>query len=560
MRSIHRSIALHSRRLARARRRFFNERAHQLRAQFQRLRFRRRIKLPLRRRDGIRRVVRRPHLSKRRVHELDGELVLGRHAASSRVVVWGRTSSAVFVFFEKKKIHFKISTVGYASHADAIVSGAVECTPSEKAMSGKQPKSRKKRATPDEGVNFALKKLRDGQNGRPGSLEEVMRKVNALERAVKAASGRRQTLEDLDLNGEYREVEDRDGGEIAAAIEQVMIAASKSILAGDGFQYALPSRGATDQVYLDALDRIVLKNKTSKVNFSSVSSVRKVTILTRVMQLVHGVLSRGIHVTKRDLFYTDVKLFKDQKDSDAVLDDISCMLGCTRNSLHVVASEKGVVVGRLQYKEDGDEIDCTRMGVGGKAIPSNIDKVTDMRTDAKFVLLVEKDAAFMRLAEDRFYNKYPCIIITAKGQPDVATRLFLSKVKRDLKIPVLALVDADPYGLKIISVYMQGSKNMAFDSGNLTTPDIKWLGVRPSDLDKFKIPEQCRLEMTAKDIETGNHMLNEDFIKSNPEWVKEINIMLETKTKAEIQALSSYGFQYLSEVYLPAKLQEGDWV
>ena len=422
------------------------------------------------------------------------------------------------------------------------------------------PGRAKKRATPDEGVNFALKRLRDGRDGREGSLDEVLAKVRALERAVKARRGGRRTLDDLGLATTYREVEDRDAREIAAAIEQVMIAAAKSIVAGDGFEYVLPSRGATDQVYVEALDRIVLKNKTTKANFAAVSSVRKVTILTRVMQLVHGVLSRGIHVTKRDLFYTDVKLFKDQKDSDAVLDDISCMLGCTRNSLHVVASEKGVVVGRLQYKEDGDEIDCTKMGVGGKAIPSNIDKVRDMRTDAKFVLLVEKDAAFMRLAEDRFYNKYPCIIITAKGQPDVATRLFLSKVKRDLKIPVLALVDADPYGLKIISVYMQGSKNMAFDSGNLTTPDIKWLGVRPSDLDKFKIPEQCRLEMTAKDIETGHHMLNEDFIKSNPEWVKEINIMLETKTKAEIQSLSSYGFQYLSEVYLPLKLLEGDWI
>jgi meiotic recombination protein SPO11 len=420
--------------------------------------------------------------------------------------------------------------------------------------------SKRKKATPDEGVNFALKRLRDGQDGRPGSLEEVLQKVKALEAAVKRGAARRTTLEDLKMADEYREVVDRDSGEIAAAIEQVMIAASKSILRGDGFQYTMPSRGATDQVYLDELDRIVLKNKTTQANFASVSSVRKVTILTRVMQLVHGVLSRGIHVTKRDLFYTDVKLFKDQKDSDAVLDDISCMLGCTRNSLHVVASEKGVVVGRLQYQEDGDEIDCTRMGVGGKAIPSNIDKVTNMRSDAKFVLLVEKDAAFMRLAEDRFYNKYPCIILTAKGQPDVASRLFLSKLKRDLRIPVLALVDADPYGLKIISVYMQGSKNMAFDSANLTTPDIKWLGVRPSDLEKFKIPEQCRLEMTAKDIETGHHMLNEDFIKSNPEWVKEINIMLETKTKAEIQALSSYGFQYLSEVYLPLKLAEGDWI
>jgi DNA topoisomerase VI subunit A len=55
---------------------------------------------------------------------------------------------------------------------------------------------------------------------------------------------------------------------------------------------------------------------------------------------VHEVLSKGIHITKRDLFYTDVKLFTDQSDSDGVLDDIACMVGCTRTSLHVVASDK----------------------------------------------------------------------------------------------------------------------------------------------------------------------------------------------------------------------------
>ena len=44
--------------------------------------------------------------------------------------------------------------------------------------------------------------------------------------------------------------------------------------------------------------------------------------------------------------------------------------------LAVVASEKGVVVGRLAYREDGDLIDCQRMGVGGKAIPPNVDKVS----------------------------------------------------------------------------------------------------------------------------------------------------------------------------------------
>jgi meiotic recombination protein SPO11 len=47
-----------------------------------------------------------------------------------------------------------------------------------------------------------------------------------------------------------------------------------------------------------------------------------------------------------------------------------------------------------------------------------------------------------------------------------------------LKIPVLALVDSDPYGLKILSVYSSGSKQMSYDSSHLTTSDIKWLGVR----------------------------------------------------------------------------------
>lgn len=142
----------------------------------------------------------------------------------------------------------------------------------------------------------------------------------------------------------------------------------------------------------------------------------------------------------------------------------------------------------------------------------------------------------------------------------MATRIFLKKLKSTLKIPVLALVDADPYGLKILSVYMKGSMNMSYDSSNLTTPDIKWLGVRPSDLDRLNIPQQCRLEMSDEDIKTGRKLLEEDFVKANPEWVAELELMLKTKEKAEIQALSSFGFQYLSHVYLPMKLQEGDWI
>ena len=104
--------------------------------------------------------------------------------------------------------------------------------------------------------------------------------------------------------------------------------------------------------------------------------------------------------------------------------------------------------------------------------------------------------------------------------------MFLSRITSELKIPVLGLVDSDPYGLKILSVYMSGSKNMSYDSASLTTPDIKWLGLRPSDLDKYDLPDQCRLDMTEGDIKTGKELLKEDFIMKNPQWMKELELMV----------------------------------
>lgn len=77
---------------------------------------------------------------------------------------------------------------------------------------------------------------------------------------------------------------------------------------------------------------------------------------------------------------------------------------------------------------------------------------------------------------------------------------------------------------------------MSYDSASLATGDIKWLGVRPSDLNKYKvrvisvlseistltilftgqIPKECRLEMSAEDIKMGKKLLEDECIKSNP--------------------------------------------
>jgi meiotic recombination protein SPO11 len=58
------------------------------------------------------------------------------------------------------------------------------------------------------------------------------------------------------------------------------------------------------------LDRIVLKDTIAKRPFASIQACRKTAITTRILGLVHELCNKQINVTKRDLFYTDVKLFE----------------------------------------------------------------------------------------------------------------------------------------------------------------------------------------------------------------------------------------------------------
>jgi len=393
------------------------------------------------------------------------------------------------------------------------------------------------------------------------SKEEVLTVIEKIYKAAKTkAEGRvKVTLKDLGLTNVSMVVAQQPLS-VRMEIEKIICDVTESIMKGEGFKFDVPNRKSSNQLYVPELDRIVLKNNKKVRDFVNVKNARKCAIMLRILSIIYESCCKNIHITKRDLFYQDVKLFTKQNDSDIVLDDVACMVGATRTSLRVIASEKGVVVGCIQFNESGDEIDCMKQGKSGKAIPAQINDVTNIRGTARFILLVEKEAAFQRLAEDRFYRQYPCIIMTAKGQPDVASRLFLVKVKMTLNIPVLGLVDADPYGLKILSVYMSGSKNMSYDSASLACADIKWLGVRPSDLNRLQIPEQCRLKMTEEDVKCGKNLLKEDFIRKNPKWVEELEWMIEHRVKAEIQALSSFDLQYLTKVYMPVKLRDMDWI
>ncbi|MBK5112487.1 MAG: hypothetical protein KGD59_12885 [Candidatus Heimdallarchaeota archaeon] len=323
----------------------------------------------------------------------------------------------------------------------------------------------------------------------------------------------------------------------------------------------VPSRSGSNVIYDEEMDLLLLGENYLERKWDDIGTVKKFTAQLRVLQIIHELLELNIHGSKREVFYTDVALFEDQnRGSDPLIEDTAVLLGTYRKNIHVTANDRGLVVGRVSYLDNGDLIDCTKQGSSGKNVNPMQDHITDLESDAEFILVVEKQAAFLRLAEDKFYEKYPCIILTGSGQPNVATRIFLRKMSHDLSLPVFAIMDSDPYGLDILRVYGLGSKALSYESYELATPNIKWLGVRPSDLDKYNLPQNCRLPMSKMDISRAKMMMEERFVRIRPDWIKELKLMIDTKQKAEIQALASRGMKFFTEEYLPTKIETGDWV
>ncbi len=324
--------------------------------------------------------------------------------------------------------------------------------------------------------------------------------------------------------------------------------------------FDIPSRSGDNIVWDEVRDLLLLGMRTISRPYHSLASVVDATRTARVMEIVFNLLKSNLHATKREVYYSDVNLFREQKYSDKIIEDVASMIQTTRDSIHVVASARGSAMGRVTIRDGGDLIDLTKMGTGGWAVTPFLDQLEIVESDAEFIILSEKDAAVMRLAEAKYWNRQPCIVITGKGSGDIATRAFLKMLVKELEIPAFALVDSDPYGHYIYSVFLRGSKRLSYEFPFIATPELKLLGVLSRDLDEYKIPKSVRIPMQPTDIKRVKDMLKEPFVKRNKPWVEDLELMLKLKEKAEIQAFASHSFEYLTDEYLPRKLETGDWI
>ncbi|KAK9276831.1 hypothetical protein L1049_006368 [Liquidambar formosana] len=211
-----------------------------------------------------------------------------------------------------------------------------------------------------------------------------------------------------------------------------------------------------------------------------------------------------------------------------------------------------------QLQEPNQEIvDCSACGSSGHAISGDLnllDKLV-MKTDARYIIVVEKHAIFQRLAEDHVFNQIPSILITAKGYPDIATRLLLHRMSRAFPdLPILALVDWNPAGLAILCTFKYGSIGMGLEAYRYAC-NVKWLGLRGDDLQL--IPEQALVQLKPRDLQIAKSLISSEILQEN--YRAELEVMVQSGQRAEIESLYFHGYDFLGK-YIAKKIVQANYI
>ncbi|XVF70341.1 hypothetical protein PTKIN_Ptkin11bG0154100 [Pterospermum kingtungense] len=310
--------------------------------------------------------------------------------------------------------------------------------------------------------------------------------------------------------------------------------------------------------------------------------------VSKVLKICNRILSdekhlAGNRVPRRALFcmlvHDSGDYFSSQLQVNRAIQDAVALLRCSSFSLGIMEYGRGVVAGRILMQEPSlDGVDCFAIGNGfsTRLISSNLKLLerSVMRTDARYIIVVEKDAIFERLASDGvFKQNIPSILLTAKGYPDTATRFLLRRLSWSFPhLPILALVDWKPAGLAALSAYKFGSIGIGLEAyghgtflqfrqfapeGYGYACNVKWLGLRGDDLEKERIPERCFSPLKGRDLQIAESLISSEILPEN--YRKQLELMMQRGVKVHIEALFYHGSNYLGK-YIAQKIEQADYI
>jgi len=324
----------------------------------------------------------------------------------------------------------------------------------------------------------------------------------------------------------------------------------------------VPVRGLSNVRYSLKSGYFELKDNV-KERTLTVNTVKTFAQTLKMMSLSKELIEGDDIATKREAYYISKNwgdaAFKEQPESDTVMEDIEAMFSVIREQLRFVPEEKGGdIAGRLivvDHDSSGKKlnIDCTKFGSGSYSIPIDVERL-EFKSKAKFILAIETGGMFQRLQNYDYWDKTNCILVSMGGVPTRACRRFIRRLSDNLKIPVYAFVDGDPYGyFNIYRTLKVGSGNAAHLNEFFCVPQASFLGVTPQDVNDYKMPTHV---LTPVDVKRARDALkNDPFVQHHKPWQKAIDQMIKAGVRVEQQAFAKHGLDFVVKTYLPEKLK-----
>jgi DNA topoisomerase-6 subunit A len=161
-----------------------------------------------------------------------------------------------------------------------------------------------------------------------------------------------------------------------------------------------------------------------------------------------------------------------------------------------------------------------------------------------------------RLVENGFDDDHGALVVHLKGQPARATRRIVRRLNDELDLPVVVFTDGDPWSYRIYGSVAYGSIKSAHLSEYLATPAARFVGIRPTDIVDYDLPTD---PLSDSDVNALESELEDPRFQTEY-WREQIELQLDIGKKAEQQALASRGLDFVTETYLPERLDEMDVV
>jgi DNA topoisomerase VI subunit A len=332
----------------------------------------------------------------------------------------------------------------------------------------------------------------------------------------------------------------------------------------------VPSRSLSNVRFNQSRKIIEMGSGTNRRELFNLSQAKAYMQTLLVGSGAKRLIEQGKTTSLRGLYYmlkhtidgTKEETFEEQSESDTMIEDVEVLLEALREELHLYAQKRGEMVGPITIVDSGDEIDCTRMGSGGYGIPSIVeaDRIQFKNCKATFVLHVEKDTVWQRFNEDKFWLKHNCILTHGAGQPPRGVRRLLYRLNHELELPIYCVLDNDPWGYYIYSVLKQGSINLAYESKRMAIPAVRYLGLRSNDYERCELSSSVQIKLNEQDIKRAQQIKSYPWFENKKAWQKEIDLMLKNGFKLEVESLISKDISYVTEEYVPQRLEEGEFL